>query len=318
VRTAAVLYLCGGLVRLLLVAFPISPTEPTGLLAAVGSLCCMVSVMLWIFAWRVPTVALQILMVAGTLLVSLLVANATTGRGVVLAAFAYPWVIVYGAHFFSRRMTLALAGLVSVSFAVALSLNGLPGGAFEWLLVSLTVFAGGIVLSKLSESLHRQADTDYLTGLLNRGGFLSAATRERAIADRGGAPLAVAVIDLDDFKQVNDRGGHAAGDRLLESLAHGWQEHLRAGDILARHGGDEFVLLLPATTAPQANRVLDRMRAANIGVNWSAGVSEWLAGESLDDCLARADKYLYAVKQSLRSRPQHPQPGRPVSLVSSI
>jgi diguanylate cyclase (GGDEF)-like protein len=220
---------------------------------------------------------------------------------VLFAAFAYPWITVYAAHFFDRRMIVVMAVVISATFGLALVVNGLPGGLADWVLVTATVLGAGVVLGNLSESLRRQADTDYLTGLLNRSGFLAAATRERALADRMGTPLTLAVIDLDGFKQINDRQGHAAGDRLLANLGRRWRAQVRPGDIVARHGGDEFVLLLPYTTPTGAEAVLERLRASDTGVRWSVGVSEWLPGESLDTPLARADRYLYGVKGAHRA-----------------
>jgi diguanylate cyclase len=298
--TAALLCLCGGLARLLVVAFPLSAHQPDALIAASGISMGALAALLWVFAWRVPIVALQVLMFASALFAGVLVANATTDRGALLAAFSYPWIMVYAAHFFSRRTSVALAGVISTSFGVALVVNGLPGAFVEWLLVSCAVFATGVVLGDLGESLRRQADTDYLTGLLNRSGFLAAATRERSVADRSGQPLTLAVLDLDGFKKINDRDGHAAGDRLLAALGRDWRSSLRSGDILARHGGDEFVLLMPCTTPSGAEAVFRRMRAPHDAVSWSCGVSEWLAGESLDAALARADRRLYRAKAKQR------------------
>jgi diguanylate cyclase len=298
---AAVLFTGGGLGRLLVMVFPISPEEPAALDGGIGMISCVVGILLWRFAWKVPLVALEVLMGLSVLGASALVANAVTGRGVVLTAFAYPWIIVYGAHFFPRRVILSLGALISVSFGVGLMLNGLPGGGMDWVLVSGTVFTAGMVLGNLSENLRRQADTDHLTGLLNRSGLLAAATRERALADRTGSPLTLAVIDLDGFKQINDRDGHAAGDRLLESLGCDWRGCVRPGDIVARQGGDEFVLLLPSTTPTGAEGVLRRLRCREEMIRWSVGVSEWLPGESLDAPLARADRYLYRVKWAQRA-----------------
>lgn len=304
VWSAALLYLVGGIVRLLLVAFPISSSQPSGLLAVGGVFCCGAALVVWVFGERVPPMVIQGLMTVAVLLVSGLISQATTGRGALLAAFGYFWIVVYTAHFFSRRWTLATAGLISVSFAVAMRLNGLPGGVVDVLLVAFTVFASGLVLGNLVESLRRQADTDCLTGLLNRSGFLAAAARERALADRTGSPLTLAVLDLDGFKQINDCDGHAAGDRLLTALALDWQERIRPADILARHGGDEFVLVLPATTPTGGEAVLERLRECDHRIGWSVGVSEWLPGESIDAPLARADRYLYGVKGALRAAVQ--------------
>lgn len=299
--SAALLYLFAGTVRLALVAFPISSNQPSGLLAAGGLFCCTAALLLWLFGDRVPRVAIQALMTLAVVLVSGLISQATTGRGALLAAFAYFWIVVYTAHFFSRRWTLATALLISMTFAWAMHENGLPGGVVDWLLVTFTVFVAGTVLGNLVDTLRRQADTDCLTGLLNRSGFLAAAVRERSLADRTGSPLTLAVLDLDGFKQINDCDGHAAGDRMLAALARDWRERIRPTDILARHGGDEFVLVLPDTTPTGGEAVLERLRDCNHDIGWSIGVSEWLPGESIDAPLARADRYLYGVKGALRA-----------------
>jgi diguanylate cyclase (GGDEF)-like protein len=187
---------------------------------------------------------------------------------------------------------------MSVGFSLGLLVSGLPDLVVYWTIVIATVWSICIVLGNLSEQMRLQAGTDHLTGLLNRGGFQTAALRERALADRTGSPLTLAVIDLDGFKQINDREGHAAGDRLLAGLGRAWRARVRPGDILARHGGDEFVLLLPATTSTGAEAVLERLRDGEDPVGWSVGVSEWRPGESLDAPLARADRYLYGVKSA--------------------
>jgi diguanylate cyclase (GGDEF)-like protein len=303
VWTAVLLYLCGGLACLTAVVFPVSPLEPVRTDLAVGVAACALGAGLWLADGHLRPVVLQGAMLLGAAMVSLIVASAKTSGGVMLTAFAYPWMAVYTAHFFSRRAIFAQALLISVGFGVGLLLDGLPNMAIDWVIVTGTVWSTGLVLGRLSENLRLQADTDGLTGLLNRSGFQAAATRERAIADRTGSPLTVAVLDLDGFKQINDSLGHAAGDRLLADLGRRWRECLRAGDILGRHGGDEFVLLLPATSRREADTVLEHLRLAKLEVGWSVGISEWLSGEELAACIARADRDLYGVKESQRGAP---------------
>ncbi len=298
VWAAALLYVCRGLTCCATVAFPISARQPVQLDLAVGVLGLLMGTGLWLFARNPSALFMQLLMALSAVTVSVLVAHAHTIGGAMLAAFAYPWTAMYVAHFFSRRALIVQALLISVGFAVGLIVAGLPDMGIVWMVVTGTAWSTGLVLGNLSESLRQRADTDPLTGLLNRNGFLALAARERGIADRTHTSLTIAVLDLNGFKQINDRLGHAAGDRVLAELGREWQTRLRAGDILARHGGDEFVLLLPATSLREATEVLERLRGEELPVDWSVGISGWLPGENLDAALARADRSLYNVKQS--------------------
>lgn len=296
----ALLFLFKGLVCVAVVGFPISPNEPVVLIRAAGGIGILSASGVWLFARRIPTFGFELLAAGGSLVTSGLVAHATTPGGMMIAAFSYPWIAIYSAHFFPRRGVIAQGLLISVGFGVGLLLGGLPHVAIYWVIVTVTIWSICLVLGHLSESLRRRADTDPLTGLLNRNGLLTAAVREHAIAQRSGNRLTLAVLDLDGFKQINDLRGHVVGDRVLADLGRSWRERLRTGDILARHGGDEFVLLLPATSPESAAAVLDRLHVEDLPVTWSVGIGEWLPGESLGECIARADAHLYSVKNALR------------------
>jgi diguanylate cyclase (GGDEF)-like protein len=298
----ALLFLFKGFVCLAVIAFPLSSVEPLKLVAVAGVLAVAGASGVWLFARRIPMVGFELLAACGSLVTSGIVAHAATDGGMMVTAFAYPWIAIYSAHFFPRRAVIAQGLLITVGFGVGLLLSGLSHVGIYWLIVTVTIWSICLVLGRLSESLRRQADTDLLTGLLNRNGFLAAANREHAIAQRSGNPLTLALLDLDGFKQINDQRGHVAGDRVLADLGCAWCERLRTGDILARHGGDEFVLLLPATSPESAIAVLDRLRVEELPVTWSVGIGEWLPGESLAECIARADSDLYSVKNALRVR----------------
>lgn len=302
VWTAALMFLLGGVSALISVVQPFSPHAPVHLDAAVGVLACLIALGIWVCGARLTLGAFEVAIATAVLMESTVIAAASTRGGMVMTAFMYTWIAAYAAYFFPPKAVAFEVGLIVASFTVALLINGVANILLPWLVVSCTVCGLGFVLARLNESLRAQVGTDQLTGLLNRSGFLAAAVRERALADRSGAPLSVAVLDLDGFKEVNDNQGHAAGDRVLADVAASWRQRLRAGDVLARHGGDEFVLLLPDTGRGEAADALEHLRCPEAQVTWSVGVSEWLPGEDLDKCLAEADRELYAAKESRRPR----------------
>ena len=157
------------------------------------------------------------------------------------------------------------------------------------------------------------ASHDELTGLPNRHQVMELLAHEERRAPRQVAPLCISLLDLDHFKNVNDTLGHLAGDEALRRFAAIMGAALRAGDVLARWGGEEFILLLPATPLDEAARVLERLRERcndrqswgdrpELQVSFSAGLSAHVAGEPTQLAIARADAALYQAKRSGRNR----------------
>jgi len=153
----------------------------------------------------------------------------------------------------------------------------------------------------LIDQLGVMATTDALTGLPNRRGWETSLAEALAGAQHDGRPLVMAILDLDEFKQFNDRYGHGAGDAMLREAAVAWRMILRSTDFLARFGGEEFTVLLPGCDPGAATRLLERLRAATPGPQTcSVGVATWAPGEPAEDLVARADAALYEAKRQGR------------------
>lgn len=291
----AVLYLAGGIGCLLGAAFPMSPHAPIGLGQVLGAVGLTFGAGIMIVRTRVTVVSLHSLLVLATVLVSVLVACSKTAAGVLLTGVDYMCIGWISAYFFPRRTARFHCGLAIAGFCSAIAAGGLPGLVVPSLVVVTTVAVSAEMLAHFVTQLRRQAAQDPLTGLANRAFFRAAAEREMALAARGKRVFVLVMLDMDDFKVVNDTRGHLAGDALLIELAQTWQAQLRRSDVLSRFGGDEFALLMPSTTRQQGEQVLARIRAAH-PASWSAGTVEWDGDDSFEQMLRRADRNLYEAK----------------------
>lgn len=171
-------------------------------------------------------------------------------------------------------------------------------------------------VAKLQEELDRasaQARHDPLTGSLNRKGLDEAIEREIARSRRVGSPLCLALLDVDNFKTINDRLGHAGGDAALVHLAQVTREVMRPQDLLARYGGEEFVIVLPDTTVDSGVTAMTRLQrelttrfflqgSEKVLITFSAGVAELNESESSVDTIRRADQAMYLAKRSGKNR----------------
>lgn len=163
------------------------------------------------------------------------------------------------------------------------------------------------------EQQHARVLVDPLTGVLNRTGYMETAAKQVARWKRYGGQLSLAVIDLDRFKHINDEYGHAAGDRVLSTVATKLTELVRQSDVLCRYGGEEFVLLLPETGFEQGYLLLEKLRHhiercpfrhkdTPVQVSISCGLAEFQDGDSLESVFERADQAMYRAKQGGRNR----------------
>ncbi|MBI4694924.1 MAG: GGDEF domain-containing protein [Gammaproteobacteria bacterium] len=196
----------------------------------------------------------------------------------------------------------------------ALAARGLPEKLFlaAEMLLALTgaVAMVQVINERTRGELEFMASHDYLTGALTRRAFFAQLERELARAGRSGLWPALCLIDVDHFKDLNDRHGHLAGDRVLKSLVTVANDCLRTTDTFARYGGEEFLALLPETTLEEARAIAERLRAAIEAANFgtpdapiqatvSVGIARCTAdGRSLDE----ADRALYAAKEEGRNK----------------
>lgn len=178
-------------------------------------------------------------------------------------------------------------------------------GHLATLAFSSLVLTVGLGLSTLRarrerDQAHRLAEHDALTGAYNRRALLARLAAALIDARQSAQPLSLLFLDLDHFKDVNDRSGHEAGDALLRELTARWSAQLRRSDLLGRYGGDEFVLCLPDTDAAGSAEILARLETSH-PFRWSVGTATAVEGDTLSTMLSRADAALYEQKRSSRA-----------------
>jgi len=256
---------------------------------------------------------------------------------------AVGWVVVDGARHVALRKQLPGMDLSIVTWKRSTALGASRFlGILVTLLVAVAVVVAFVVLQRQLDAeadqsrrrreaegrardASRRADTDALTGVANRQAFDEAIAREVARARRFRQPLSVVLLDLDHFKQVNDRHGHAAGDQVLVGAARVLSERVRESDFVARWGGEEFAVVTSMTDAAGAVRLAEKLRAqlevepagGLVRVTASFGVAELRSDDTAQTMLRRADQALYEAKAGGRNQVRCAEPWVDVEAVSS-
>ncbi len=232
--------------------------------------------------------------------------------------FFYIWPAFYIGYFFTRRAVVAWLGLIALSYTAVLIAIDPPEAATRWV-VTISVVSGAAIalhllrrdVDRLLERLRETARTDSLTTLLNRRGFDERFELELDRSRRTGDSVALLIGDVDRFKELNDRFGHAAGDTALAAVAQTLSAGCRSIDTVARVGGEEFAILLPATDAEGGVGVAERLRGEIAEIAASDGEPLTISfgvvqaprdGESPQELIDAADRALYDAKALGRDR----------------
>jgi len=314
-------WLFGGGATLGLVSLLFFELEPSanrlGLFASVGG-GYLVAAIILVGYERLPRWTYQALLLAGTAMVSIGLYFSGDPRND--NEMFYLLVSIYVCYFFSLRQAALQLVVVGSAYATVLAVVDGAGRAApaRWLVAMGTVIVAGITVRLLKQRVQRLVDrladaarSDALTGLLNRRGFGEAFDIELERARRTGRPLNVLICDLDHFKSVNDRCGHAAGDSALQQFSHLLTETARAADTVARIGGEEFALLIPDTDPAGASILAERLRHAvattfadaPAPLTVSVGMAIYPQNATtIDGLLSAADQALYAAKGTGRNR----------------
>jgi diguanylate cyclase (GGDEF)-like protein len=211
----------------------------------------------------------------------------------------------------SRFTTIGNSALFFGVFS--LSLAAMLSSALEIVEVNTMLVQQRLGLQQHLDQLAVAAMQDELTGVFNRRSAMDVLTRELSFADRENLPLAICYCDLDHFKTINDRFGHAQGDQALKAFAGLALSLVRSVDYVARFGGEEFLLILVGANAERAAAVAQRLCAGTREIHHTAdmqdvcftvscGVTDWKRGETLHTFLERADQALYAAKRQGRDQ----------------
>ena len=286
--------------------------------AAMGASALVLALFVLLAYDRIPVWGFEAMLAAGTLLV----ASAVYGSGDPASPFAtfYFWIAIYAFYFLSRARAVLQMALIGAAYLAVLFTHGELHATpiLHWAVVtSVLVVAGAFIgvqrahLERLIDRLSDAARTDSLTGLVNRRGFEELFATELERARRTGRPLSVIICDLDAFKSVNDRFGHAAGDHALEKLSTILQRTKRRIDTAARIGGEEFAVIAPDSDQHAAYILAERMRrevrerfaTEPYALTLSIGLATYPRHGAWPDALiGAADEALYAAKKLGRNR----------------
>jgi diguanylate cyclase (GGDEF)-like protein len=307
VRSGAAIYLGAGVIGTIEAAVP--GGTPFSLAPALAA--SLIALPIWLFGGRVSRNVLFLLAPIG---VALIAQTMATSPGTGDAAIFYAWPVLWAGCFYGTRATLLT--VLAVAAAHGAALMTMSDGSFDrWCDVTVSAAVVAAVVrtlaarnERLVSRLTAESRVDPLTGVLNRRGLAERFEAEVARSLREARPLAVVAVDIDHFKRINDTFGHDAGDRALTWLATVLGDQTRGSDIIARTGGEEFLVVLPGTDLADASEFAERVREAvaagdaPVALTISAGVAAE-AVPSTPDALARAaDVALYDAKRDGRDR----------------
>ncbi|MGQ7295550.1 putative bifunctional diguanylate cyclase/phosphodiesterase [Quadrisphaera sp. KR29] len=294
-RTTGLFYCAGGFAVLL--GALVEPAR-SGWLFFVAAVAGLTGAAVLGWGTRLPHQAFHVLVAAGTGLITLAVVAAPAPLTGLALAGIYTFVAIDVFYYFRGLPALAQLALLLLTATAATTARGadpLTAAAFLVVLVAVAVAIGDLAARASS------AASDPLTGLLNRRSFERAVEVAVADAERTGAPVVLALLDVDGFKEVNDSRGHSGGDELLRSLAVALRAHLPEEAVVARLGGDEFAVLLTRTSEQDALPLLEQARR-RAGHPTSLGAAALLPHEAVSEVSRRADAALYRAKQLGRDR----------------
>jgi diguanylate cyclase (GGDEF)-like protein/putative nucleotidyltransferase with HDIG domain len=316
-RSLMYLFAAGGAITAASLFFSPSGAEETRI--AITAAAAFGLALALFFAYdRLPLWGFQAFLLAGTVLVEWAVYSSSETTSPY--AMFYFWIAIYAFYFLSRPRALLQMGFIAVAYSATLFIRDdlATTPVMHWAVVTSTLVVAGALIGvqrnhvdRLIARLSDAARTDSLTSLLNRRGFEELFETELERARRSGRPLSVIVGDLDAFKTVNDRYGHAAGDRALERLSEILQSAKRRIDTAARIGGEEFAVIAPDTDHHAAyilaerirREVRDTFKSEPFPLTISLGIATFPRhGGTAESLIGGADEALYAAKALGRDR----------------
>lgn len=294
-RVLGAMYLVGGLLCLGSGLFGQVPDARYAVTLVIGAVAVLVSAVLIVAGERFPPAVVQGLLAGYSLLIGVLAVASVRVVGVVSLGPAVIGGAMYAGYFLTGVGMWSQVTLGMVSYVAGGAISAAHPEIVSLVSVIVTGVAVAAILNRLTQELLARSTLDSLTGTVSRSAWLQAA--EQSLRRPEGDDLCVAIIDLDDFKAVNDASGHLAGDELLRQAAGAWKVTLGRSGLVGRYGGDEFVVLMPQLTLPEARRSLVRMVDAH-PAKWTSGLAVRRPDDTVIDLLQRADVALLEAKRA--------------------
>ena len=268
---------------------------PVGFYQIVAVTALVIALLLFWRGATLPRWVLQAFLALFSLQVAVLGVIAVRDVAVISLGPAVIAVSAYVGYFYVSRAVYLQVIWSTGTFAIGAWVAPIRPPLVSVLTVLVTAWALALLLNRMTAELRRRSSTDSLTRVATRAAWVSVAERE--VMERGGRAMTVAIIDMDDFKGINDSLGHLAGDLLLKEASAAWRDSIPESALIGRFGGDEFVVLFTGVDSDDAAAWMMRMAQIH-PAKWTAGLAQHQPGEALTDLLHRADLDLLERKRS--------------------